>query len=319
MPQAMANRLCIEYETFGRARDPAILLIMGLGGQLILWPDAFCQRLAEAGHYVIRYDNRDVGLSSKCDALGKPNLVRAGLAYKLGLPVKSGYSLDDMAQDALGLLDALGIGRAHIVGASMGGMIAQILAARSPERVNGLVLVMSSSGHPRAPGPSLRIGLRLVRRPPPGQRSAHISHHLKTWQMVTSPDYPVPVDEMRAHAERSYDRAHCPQGLERQAAAIFASGNRVPLLRRIQAPTLIVHGRDDRLMPVAAAYELARHIARAKLDIVPGMGHDFPQPLIPRIAGSVLAHLGAAGRHAERSQPLRACNDEEASLQVRAA
>jgi pimeloyl-ACP methyl ester carboxylesterase len=178
---------------------------------------------------------------------------------------------------------------------------------------------MSSSGHPRAPGPSLRIGLRLVRRPPPGQRSAHIRHHLKTWQLVTSPGYPVPVDEMRAHAERSYDRAHCPQGLERQAVAIFASGNRVPLLRRIQAPTLIVHGRDDRLMPVAAAHELARHIAGAKLDIVPGMGHDFPQPLIPRIAGTILTHLDAVERPAHPAQPRRTSNDDTASLQVCAA
>ena len=294
MPQAFANGLNIEYETFGRAEHPAILLIMGLGGQLILWPDSFCQTLADAGHFVIRYDNRDIGLSSKLDSLGRPRLLRASLAYKLGLPVKAGYSLDDMAQDALGLLDALGIHKAHLLGASMGGMIGQILAARHADRVRSLVLVMTNSGNPHGPGPSLRIGWRLVRRPRPGRRSAHIRHHLKTWQMVGSPVHRPAISEMRAYAERSYDRAHCPQGIERHAAAILATGSRVHLLHSITAPTLILHGLDDKLMPVNNAFELASHLPHAKLELVAGMGHDFPAPLIPGITRSILMHIRAA-------------------------
>lgn len=300
MPQVLANGLTLEYETFGEPGQPAILLIMGLGGQLILWPDEFCEALSRAGYFVIRYDNRDIGLSSKLDSLGRPNLLRAGLAYKLGLPVKAPYTLEDMSADALALLDALQVPHAHVLGASMGGMIAQILAARHPDRVRGLVLVMTNSGHPRAPGPSLRIGLRLVRRPPPGKRMAHIRHHIKTWKLVGSPVHRPALAEMRAYAERSYDRAHNPRGIERHAAAVLATGNRVPLLSRIQSPVLIIHGLQDRLMPAAAGLELASHLPHAQVELVDGMGHDFPKPLIPRIARSVVLHL----RRSERGAPV---------------
>ncbi len=322
MPQAMANGLCLEYETFGNPERPAILLIMGLGGQLILWPDSFCEMLAQAGYYVIRYDNRDVGLSSRLESMGKPHLIRAGLAYKLGMRVRAAYSLDDLAQDAVGLLDALSIRRAHIVGASMGGMIAQILGAKYAERVRSLVLMMTSSGSPRAPGPSLTLGLRLVKRPKNKDRDANIEHHLRTWQMVGSPGYQTSPEEMRAHAERSFDRAHYPRGLARQTVAIFASGDRVPLLAGISAPTLIIHGRDDRVIPVAAAYDLAEHIPAAQLEVVPGMGHDLPKALIPRIARLVLFHVGAVERNVlleERSALLQWDRQQQHEVGAQAA
>lgn len=300
MPSAKANNLSLEYETFGRPEAPAILLIMGLGAQLTLWPESFCRRLAGAGYYVIRYDNRDVGLSTQLDGDRKPRLMRASLAYKLGMPVRAEYTLDDMAADAVGLLDALGIRRAHVVGASMGGMIAQILGARFAERVRSLVLVMTSSGHSRVPGPSLKVGLRLVQRPKGRDREALINHSLQTWKMIASPGYPLSDADRRVLVERSFDRAYHPRGLARQTMAIFASGDRSALLSKIDLPTLIVHGRDDVLVPVAAGYDLAERIAGSTLEIIPGMGHDLPEPLVPRIAESILRHVGAVEPTAAR-------------------
>jgi pimeloyl-ACP methyl ester carboxylesterase len=303
MPQATANGLSLEYETFGKPENPAILLIMGLGAQLTLWPENFCRALAKAGYYVIRYDNRDVGLSSKLDSHHKPRLVRAGLAYKLGLRVRASYTLDDMAQDAVGLLDALGIRRAHVIGASMGGMIGQILGAKYGERLRSLVLVMTNSGHPRLPGPSLKISLRLVKRPKRHDRETLIQHAFETWQMIGSPGYPVPDAERLERISQHFDRAHHPRGLARQTLAIFASGDRSTLLPNITTPTLIVHGEDDLLVPVAAAYDLAKRIPQSTLNVIPGMGHDLPDPLIPTIAASVLHHIRAAERtHKTRTQ-----------------
>lgn len=293
MAQAQANGLTLEYETFGRPEAPAILLIMGLGAQLTLWPESFCRSLAQAGYYVIRYDNRDVGLSTKLDHLGRPQLMRASLAYRLGLPVRARYTLHDMADDAVGLLDALGIRRAHVVGASMGGMIAQILGARFGERLHSLVMVMTSSGHPRVPGPSLRVGLRLVRRPKSRDRETLIAHTLETSKIFASPGFPVSEQERRTKVERHFDRAYHPRGIARQTVAIFASRDRSALLPRIAAPTLVIHGLDDVLVPVAAGYDLAERIRGATLEVIPGMGHDFPEPLVPRITDLVLRHVGS--------------------------
>jgi pimeloyl-ACP methyl ester carboxylesterase len=288
---ANANGLQLEYETFGRAEHPAILLIMGLGGQLTLWPEAFCRALADAGHYVIRYDNRDVGLSTKLDALGKPRVLRASVGYKLGMPVRAAYTLDDMAEDAIGLLDALNIGTAHVIGASMGGMIAQLLGARYPQRVKSLVLIMTNRGGRFAKGPSVKVALRLLKRPVTRDRDTLIDHSLATWKMIGSPSYQTTHEEMRARVAEHFDRAHDPAGVARQTLAILASASRKPLLGGITAPTLIVHGAIDPLIPVAAARDLARLIPGAKLEIIPGMGHDLPQPLMPGLAASVLQHI----------------------------
>lgn len=294
MAQAAVNGLRLEYETFGVRGASPILLIMGIGAQMTIWPDAFCERLAEAGHYVIRFDNRDVGLSTQFDELGQPALMRASLAYKLGRPVRAGYTLDDMAGDALGLLDALGIARAHVVGASMGGMIAQIIAAKSPARVERLVLLMTHSGSRQLPGPSLKVGLRMLRRPVTADRERLVEHSLKTWKLVASPAWPLSDAERRALIERQFARAHRPRGAARQLAAMLASGDRTPLLARITAPTLVIHGEADRLVPVQGGLDLAARIAGARLEIIPGMGHDLPEPLLGRLAQSVLQHLKTA-------------------------
>jgi pimeloyl-ACP methyl ester carboxylesterase len=294
VPQAQANGLTIEYETFGNPADPPILLIMGLGGQLVLWPEALCQALARGGYYVIRYDNRDVGLSSKIDSAGKPDLTRAGIRVLLRLPVQSGYSLEDMAADAIGLLDALNISRAHIVGMSMGGMIAQILAAQYPARVRSFVALMTTSGNPRLPQASFSLRLRLTRRPRRTDRESLIQHSMNTWKLIGSPGYPTDDATLRAMVERDQARCLYPRGMARQTLAIMAAKSRLPLLKRIAAPTLVIHGEADPLVPVAAGRELAREIPGAKLETIPGMGHDLPAALVPRIGELILGHVGAA-------------------------
>jgi len=292
--QVRANGINIEYETFGDRGAPPLLLIMGLGGQLLLWPEDFCRALAEAGHYVIRFDNRDVGLSTKLEQPRRPKLVRAALAARIGLPVRAPYTLDDMAQDTVGLLDALELKRAHVAGASMGGMIAQIVAAKFPQRVDSLTLIMSTSGNPRLPGPRLELQLRLVRRPPGDDRETLIRHSMQTWRLIGSPHYPPDERTLRAKVERSYDRSSYRHGLARQTLAIIASGSRVSLLRRIQAPTLVIHGAEDPLVPVAAGHDLAQHIPGARLSIIPGMGHDLPPALLPTFTQLIVQHAREA-------------------------
>jgi len=290
MPQVRANGINLEYETFGDKGAPPIVLIMGLGGQLLLWPEEFCHALAAGGHYVVRFDNRDVGLSSKLEQPRRPRLMRAALASMVGLPVKAPYTLDDMAHDTVGLLDALALPRAHLVGVSMGGMIAQIVAAKHAGRVDTLTLIMTTSGNPRLPGPRLELRLRLVRPPVGHDRETLVRHSMETWRLIGSPAYPPDEPTLRAKVERSLDRSSYRHGLARQTLAIIASGSRVPLLKRIEAPTLILHGADDPLVPVAAAHDLAHHIPGARIEVVPGMGHDLPPALLPRFAERILRH-----------------------------
>jgi pimeloyl-ACP methyl ester carboxylesterase len=290
MAQARANGINLEYETFGDRGAPPMVLVMGLGGQLVLWPDEFCRALADAGHYVVRFDNRDVGLSSKIEHPVRPRLVRAALAAAVGLPLRAPYTLDDMAQDTVGLLDALELPRAHLVGVSMGGMIAQIVAARHAPRVSSLTLIMTTSGNPRLPGPRLDLRLRLLRPPAGFDRESLVRHSMQTWRLIGSPRFPLPEHELRAKVERSIDRSSYRHGLARQTLAIIASGSRVPLLRRIEAPTLVLHGADDPLVPVACAHDLADHIPGARLHVIPGMGHDLPPALLPRFTQLILGH-----------------------------
>lgn len=301
MPHIKANGLQLSYETFGDKSKPALLLIMGLGGQLVQWPDAFCEALAKAGYHVIRYDNRDIGLSDKLDHLGKPDLLRAGLRHTFRLPVKAPYLLDDMADDAIGLLDALKIKTAHLVGISMGGMISQIVAARHPQRVRSLTLIMTSSGNRRLRQPSLRVQLRLMKRPQQTDRESLIRFGMDTWRVIGSPGFPSTDEELRDKVARQLDRNQHPRGFARQLVAIMASGSRVKLLPRIKAPTLIVHGDADPLVPVPAAHDLKKHIPHAQLEIIPGMGHDLPAALMPRIEHLILHHA----KHAERDSAKR--------------
>lgn len=294
MPQYAANDLSLEAETFGDASHPAIVLIMGLGCQLINWPEALCEALAAGGFFVVRFDNRDIGLSSKVRAGGDPEFFKNILRSRLGLKVRAPYLLRDMAQDTLALMDSLGIARAHLVGASMGGMIAQQLTLDHPERVLSLSSVMSSSANPRLPQASWKIQLRLVKRPKSRERADLIEHATETWRVLASPKAVPPEAERRALATRQIDRSVYPRGYIHQLLAILASGSRHKRLPQITRPTLVLHGAEDPLIPVAAAHELHRLIPGSTLEVLSPMGHDLPVPQLPRIAQLLLAHARTA-------------------------
>lgn len=294
MPSVMANGIRIEYDTFGDSSSPALLLIAGNGAQLIYWEVEFCELLAKAGLYVICFDNRDAGLSTKFDEAGVPDLMAAFQAAMAGKPVESAYSLDDMADDAVGLLDALGIDKAHICGLSMGGMIAQVVAYWHPDRVLSLTSIMSNTGNPEAPQGKPEA-LAAVMVPPPDEREAYIAHNLQVWRQIWSPGFPFEDARARSFLERSYDRSYYPQGMARQNMAILASGDRRASLATIKAPTLVIHGADDPLIPLEAGEEAARLIPGASLLIIDGMGHDLPQGAWAKIAAAVSRHTKQAG------------------------
>ncbi|MCF8043670.1 MAG: alpha/beta fold hydrolase [Desulfarculaceae bacterium] len=294
MPDVAANGIRIEYDTFGDRSSPALLLIAGNGAQLIFWEVEFCELLAATGLFVIRFDNRDAGLSTKFDEAGVPDLMAAFQAAMQGEPVESAYSLDDMADDAVGLLDALGIAKAHICGLSMGGMVAQVVAYRHPDRVLSLTSIMSNTGNPNAPQGKPEA-LAAVVAPPPEEREAYIAHNLKVWRQIWSPGFPFEDERARTFLENSYDRCHYPQGMARQNMAILANGDRRPLLSSIKAPTLVIHGADDPLIPVEAGKEAARVIPGAGLLIIDGMGHDLPQGAWAQIAAAISRHTKRAG------------------------
>lgn len=300
MSRIASNGIELEYESLGADDAPVILLIMGLGCQLIHWPDSLCAALVAAGYRVIRYDNRDVGLSTRLDAAGLPDLLRLGIASRLRLPVRTPYALDDLAEDARGLLDALGIAEAHVVGLSMGGMIAQLLAAKHPQRVKSLTLWMTHSGHRGLPQPTLKLQMRMIRRPDGRDREARVRHGVQTWQLLGSPGYPTPEPQLRARVEQYVDRAYYPRGVARQTAAILAARSRHPLLRALPMPVQIIHGEADPLVPVGAAHDLARQMPQARLHLIPGMGHDIPEPLVPKLAGLLVEHAGTAATATSR-------------------
>jgi pimeloyl-ACP methyl ester carboxylesterase len=296
MPQIEANGIKLEYEVTGDPAAPPVLLIMGLGAQLTRWPEPFHRALTDAGFRVIRYDNRDVGRSTRMTHLGVPSLPAAALRAALGLPVRAPYDLGDLTADAVGLLDALGIRSAHVVGASMGGMIAQILAARHAGRVRGLVSIMSTSGHRGLPGPSVGLRLALIRRPEPqAGRERIIEASIALYKRIASPGYPPDDQVLREQIASDFDRSYYPAGVGRQLLAILASGSRAPILGQITAPTLIQHGAEDPLVPVAAAHDLHRRIRGSRLEIFPGMGHDLPRALVPALTGQIIEHLRRTG------------------------
>ena len=282
-----ANGIRIEVDDQGPADGPAVLLIMGLGMQLIAWPQAMVQMLVRQGFRVVRFDNRDIGLSQGFDDAGVPNMALAGLRYAMHLPVHSPYSLADMARDALGVLDALDIEQAHVCGASMGGMIAQHLAAMAPERVASLTLMMTSSGSRRLPQPSWRVRRALMSRPMKPGTDAAVDWIIQVLYLIGSPTYPSDYQDLRARALESVQRAWHPSGSARQLLAVVADGDRSALLPHIQAPTLVIHGVDDPLVPVACGEDLAQRIANATADFIPGMGHDLPEELLQRFAQGI--------------------------------
>lgn len=292
-----ANGIELCYESFGRPGDPAVVLIMGLGMQLIAWPDAFCEALAAQGFRVIRFDNRDVGHSSKIRWARSPNMVMSMIAAWFGLPVAAPYRLKDMAEDTAGLLDALGIGAAHIVGASMGGMIAQTLAARHPKRVLSLTSIMSSTGNRRVTLGKPAALRALLRRPNnPDDPESLVEHLIYLFGVIGSPGFKTDQEELRQRIRLGISRSHHPAGQYQQLLAILASGDRRREVRTIAAPTLVIHGADDPLVPVAAGRDTARCIRGAQLLVVKGMGHD----LAPGVQAIL---LDAVGAHCKRAGP----------------
>ena len=286
--QIGANGLRLEIEDHGSPSGEPLLLVMGLGMQLLGWPADFVELLVARGFRVIRFDNRDIGLSQSFDAAGVPNLVTGAFRLALGLRVSSSYSLGDMADDAVGVLDALGIARAHICGASMGGMIAQRMAERAPGRVKSLTLIMTSAGSRGLPGPSLKVRSALISRPPRGADvAAIVEHYVRLYDLIGSPGFPPVKADLRARFTESILRSYRPAGTARQMVAIAADGDRGPLLSGIAVPSHVIHGAADPLVPVGAGRDLAARIPRATLDVVEGMGHDLPPELWPRFAQGV--------------------------------
>ena len=286
MPNVKANGIDIEYEEFGDRRGRPLLLIMGLGAQMILWREDFCKQLAQRGHRVIRFDNRDVGKSSTLDHLGLPNVMAAVTATLLRQPVSAPYLLRDMAADAAALLDVLGIKRAHVVGASMGGMIAQALAIEHPQRVLTLTSIMSTTGNPNLP-PAKPAALSALLMPPPTDRQQSIERAVTVFRTIGSPGFPFDEAEIRELAARSYDRGFNPDGVARQFVAIVASGSRTDALKAVKVPALVIHGKDDPLVPVEGAYDTAAAISGAQLLVIDGMGHDLPRPAWPRVIDAI--------------------------------
>ena len=301
MSQVEANGITLEYDEFGPATGTPLILIMGLGMQMIAWPEPFCALLGERGFRVIRFDNRDIGLSSKWAAPRFPGFQLRLTAAILRLPLPPPYTLDDMAADTVGLLDALKIPRAHIVGASMGGMIAQIVAANFPERVISLVSMMSSTSRRGLPGPSAKVRRGLMARRPQGREEV-IHFGMNVLRLIGSPGYPTPEADLRRKVERFVDRAYCPAGFGRQLLAVIAAPNRVRLLRRVRAPTLVLHGQSDPLLSLKAAEDTAAQIPDARLTTIAGWGHDIAPGLVPRLADEIASHCATA-EAAEASAP----------------
>jgi len=287
-----ANGLQIEVDDQGPPGAPAVLLIMGLGMQLVAWPDELVHDLLRRGFRVVRFDNRDIGLSQHFDQLGLPNLAWAGMRHLLHLKVHAPYALAEMAADTLGVLDALNIAQAHVCGASMGGMIAQHLAAAHGDRVRSLTLLMTTAGARHLPQPPLAVRQALMARPASNRPEDLVAHLQRVLATIGSPAYPPDMEDLRRHLLASVQRSWHPAGTLRQLTAVVADGDRTPLLARINRPTLVMHGEADPLIPVAAAHHLAEHIAGAHKDIVPGMGHDLPLPLMPRLAAGIAETAG---------------------------
>lgn len=279
--RAPANGIEIAYETFGDRTDPAVLLVMGLGTQMIAWPDDLCRQIASRGHWVIRFDNRDAGLSTHLSDVPAPRLK--DLLVRRRPP----YTIDDMADDAVGLLDALDVDSAHVVGASLGGFIAQTIATRHPTRVRSLTLMMTSTGSRFVGHPQPKLFLRLLRGRVAADRLGAVDAAVETFRIIGSRGFAFDEEHLRDLAGRSYDRGYDPHGYLRQLAAVFAQRNRTRLLRRLSVPTVVLHGLNDPLVNASGGLALARTIPGAQFVGFAGMGHDLPRDLWPRFADEI--------------------------------
>jgi pimeloyl-ACP methyl ester carboxylesterase len=290
-----ANSISLEVEDTGadgsQAGRPVVLLIMGLGMQLVAWPPAFVQGLAHQGFRVVRFDNRDIGLSQHFDHLGVPNLVWESLKYRVGFAVNAPYSVHDMAADTLGVLDALGIGRAHVVGVSMGAMIAQRAALAAPDRVLTLSSIMGSSGARHLPGPKPQVLRVLLSRPNGTNEPAIVEHYVRLFKVIGSPGFPLDEAALRERVLAGTRRSYHPAGSLRQMAAIAADTRRADELARIRIPTLVLHGKDDPLVPFPCGEDTARRIRGARFLGIEGMGHDLPPGVVERLLQPLVPHL----------------------------
>jgi len=290
---ARANGIDICYEIFGDADAEPMMLIMGLGAQMVLWDDAFCERLAACGFRVIRFDNRDIGQSSQLSGGKRLTPFELLKLRFLKIPVAAPYKLRDMAEDTIGLMDVLGIRSAHLVGASMGGMIAQEIAIIFPERVRSLTSIMSTTGNPKVPPPT-REAAAMLMAPPPKTRDEYIARFAQNWKILRAGSFPEDEAFDRSRAERTYARGLNPAGVGRQLRAILASGSRKERLRNVKAPTLVIHGTVDPLVHPMGGRDTAASIPGAKLLMIEGMGHAIPVPMWPQIIDAIDKHAHAA-------------------------
>ena len=293
MPKTNINNIEIEYETIGDPISKPLLLIAGLGSQMLAWSDEICESLANRGFYVIRFDNRDVGLSTKLEDAGLPNFLEINTVYARGEIPEVPYILEDMVDDVIGLLDALNIDKVHVCGASMGGMIAQVLAYKHPSRLLSLTLIMSTTGNPDLPQSKPEIMAQFF-APVPSEREAYIEEMVKRGRLIHG-TFPYDEDQSREYMANDYDRGYYPEGVTRQLAAMAVPGNLKPKLAAIRAPTIVIHGREDPLNSVEAGKEIATEIPEAELLILDGMGHSFPREVIPQIVNAIVANSNKNG------------------------
>ncbi|MFX1449706.1 MAG: alpha/beta hydrolase [Promethearchaeota archaeon] len=288
MPKAKINNIEIKYETIGNPNSKPLLLIAGLGSQLLAWSDEMCESLVNSGFFVIRFDNRDVGLSTKLKDAGMPDFNEINAAYFRGERPEVPYTLEDMAGDAIGVLDVLNIDKAHILGASMGGMIAQVIAYSHPSRILSLTIIMSTTGNPNLPQAKPEIMVQFF-APVPSEREKYIEEMVKRDQLIYG-TFPFDKDKAREYRAKEYDRSYYPEGIARQLAAMAVPGNIKPKISAIKAPTLVIHGREDPFNHVEAGKDIATTIPGAKLLILDGMGHSFPSEVMPRIIKELVAN-----------------------------
>ena len=294
MPHISANGIELFYEEHGNPEHEPMLLVMGLGAQMTLWPDEFIDALVAKKYRVIRFDNRDIGLSHKVEGAKPPKLVWQMIRKRLGWPAKVPYTLADMADDAAGLLDALGIARAHVVGASMGGMIAQLMAINHADKLLSLTSIMSTTGHPKLPQAEKHAIDALVAPLKSLDEESVVAHTMNIGRNIGSPGYPADPEYLRERALRNVRRSVYPAGLPRQLAAIVDDGDRRKRLASVTTPTLVLHGEDDPLVKLEAGQDTAAHIPGAKLVTIPGWGHDLPLELIDRITSEIALHAQGA-------------------------
>lgn len=288
MPKANVNNITIEYETMGDPNSKSLLLIAGLGSQLLAWSDEFCESLAENGFFVIRFDNRDVGFSTKFEDAGIPDMMEISAAYTRGEIPKLPYTLEDMADDAIGVLDALNIEKTHICGASMGGMIAQIIAYRHPSRVLSLAVIMSTTGNPELPPSKPEIMMHFF-APLPSEREAYIEEMVKRDSLIHG-TFPYDENQSRDYRTKEYDRSYYPEGIARQLAAMAVPGNIKPYITTISTPTIVIHGSEDPFNLIEAGKDIAANIPNSELIIIEGMGHSFLREAIPQIIEALVAN-----------------------------